>query len=56
MGLLDVDTIEGKMFRRYKRDPDKANHAAVENVFQGHGGWVTGYSKGFASFVTLQST
>jgi hypothetical protein len=56
MGLLDVDTIEGKIFRRYKRDSDKTNHAAVENVLRGHGGWVTVYSKGFASFVTLEST
>jgi hypothetical protein len=54
--LLDLDTIEGKIFRRHKRDPDKTNHAAVENVFQGHGGWITGYNKGLSCFVTVQST
>ena len=54
--LLDVDPVKGKLSRRHECDADKTNHTTVENVFRGHGGWVTGDSKGLASFVTLQST
>ena len=54
MILLDVETIEGKGSRRNDRDSDKANDTTMENVLWGHGGLVTGHTKGFSCCVTLQ--